>query len=241
MTRTAPPAGGPLPAGGGDAQPVVLPLAAGYDLYARIYDRVASPLRALEEPETLALCGAVRGARVLDLGCGTGRIGRALARQGAWVAGVDLSAGMLARAAARAAADRIRPVRGDLARLPVASAAFDLVVCALAVDHLDDLSPAFREMARVLRPSGRLVLSTVHPFFQWLAGPHLHFSVDGAAYLIPARIYAFGAYIAAAREAGLRIAAAREPVIDDALTEVFPHLHAYQGCPMVLVLELRPL
>jgi SAM-dependent methyltransferase len=52
---------------------------------------------------------------------------------------------------------------GDLAALPLESARFDLVVCALALEHVADLDGAVAELSRVLRRGGRMVLSDLHP------------------------------------------------------------------------------
>ena len=70
----------------------------GYDKWASSYDEDPNPLVALEEPVTLELIGDVRGQRVLDLGCGTGRYCVLLARRGASVVGIDPSSAMLEQA-----------------------------------------------------------------------------------------------------------------------------------------------
>lgn len=95
----------------------------------------------------------------LDLACGTGRWSAELAARGYRVTGVDGSPEMLAPA--RVAGVEFLP--GDLHAVPVGDAPFDLVICALAVSHVPDLSPVFSEFARVLRPGGTLVVSDAHP------------------------------------------------------------------------------
>jgi len=101
-------------------------------------------------------------ARVLDVGCGTGifadRLDQGLAAGG--VAGCDLSAGMLAEAAARSR--RVGWVRGDSARLPVRRGAVDAVVCTQAF-HFFDQPAAWREFQRVLTPGGHAMVGMMHP------------------------------------------------------------------------------
>ncbi len=70
----------------------------GYDKWGSTYDRDPNPLIAVEERVTLDVIGDVRGQRVLDLGCGTGRYCVLLARRGAELVGVDPSEEMLERA-----------------------------------------------------------------------------------------------------------------------------------------------
>ncbi|HEX6989235.1 MAG TPA: class I SAM-dependent methyltransferase [Bacillota bacterium] len=101
------------------------------------------------------------GGRVLDVGCGPGRLLLHLAPRFDEAAGVDLSAGMLARAAehARAAGrDQIRFVQGDARALPFDDGSFDLVVSSLVVFLLEDPAAAVAELARVTVPGGRVAL-----------------------------------------------------------------------------------
>ena len=100
------------------------------------------------------------GDLVLDLGCGTGDLAAALARQGVRVVGVDASAGMLATAASRDLRG-VDLVRGSAFRLPFRDAAFGAVASAFVLRNLDDLPAAFAELARVTRPGGDLALADI--------------------------------------------------------------------------------
>ncbi len=139
---------------------VEMSVAEGYAEWAEQYDGEAgaNPLIALEEPVTLELIGEVADLNVLDAACGTGRYALRLAEAGARVCGVDASEEMLAHARRRAAEYglSIDLKLGELSALPFEDARFDLVVSALAFCHLPDLQPAVSEMARVLRPGGRV-------------------------------------------------------------------------------------
>lgn len=95
------------------------------------------------------------GARVLDLGCGTGRLGGLLAGR-ARVIGVDVSHAMLVRAQSRAPS-LAGLAQGSVFRLPFRDASFDAVVSGFVLRNLDDLGGAFREMARVTAPGGLVV------------------------------------------------------------------------------------
>jgi 2-polyprenyl-3-methyl-5-hydroxy-6-metoxy-1,4-benzoquinol methylase len=104
------------------------------------------------------------GDRVLDLGCGTGDLARALAAAGLQVGGCDISDEMLVRAARepRGRGERVGWVRlsPGWRRLPFASAAFDVVVAASVFEYVAEPGAVLRECARVLRPGG-VVLYTV--------------------------------------------------------------------------------
>jgi len=124
--------------------------------------------RTLIDPPLLELCGEVGGMHVLDLACGNGYLSRRFARQGATVTGVDTNAPILERARQREAREPLGITYqvGDAANLEtLADGTFDLVVCNMALMDIEDAAGAIQEVARVLRPSGRLVASLSHPCF----------------------------------------------------------------------------
>jgi predicted TPR repeat methyltransferase len=117
-----------------------------------------------QTPEALAravlpLLRRDRPARVLDLGCGTGLLGAALAPAGAGITGIDLSAEMLERAAARGVYARL--VKSDLVEyLRGADAgSFDAVLAADVFVYLGDLEAVFEGVARALAPGGLFAFS----------------------------------------------------------------------------------
>jgi demethylmenaquinone methyltransferase/2-methoxy-6-polyprenyl-1,4-benzoquinol methylase len=107
-----------------------------------------------------------RGSVVLDLAAGTGDFCREVQRAGHRPVGIDLSFGMLA--AARTTAPL---VQGDALKLPVPDGVVDGVTCGFALRNLVDLAPFFAELARVLRPGGRIALLDVaqptNPVLRW--------------------------------------------------------------------------
>ncbi len=93
---------------------------------------------------------------VLDLACGTGDFCRELNRAGHQALGVDLSLGML-----QAAKTDAPLLQGDLLLLPIADQSVDAAVCGFALRNLVDLQTFFDELARVVRPGGRIGLLDV--------------------------------------------------------------------------------
>lgn len=106
------------------------------------------------------------GAMVLDLAAGTGDFCRELVVSGFTPIGIDLSFGMLANARTNAPL-----VQGDALCLPVPDGSVDGVTCGFALRNLRDLTPFFAELARVLRPGGRIALLDVaapsNPVLRW--------------------------------------------------------------------------
>ena len=113
------------------------------------------------------LLGDVSGLRVLEVGCGSAPCARYLAGQGATVVAFDLSAGMLAHARAGAARTGVSVplVQADVCEMPFLDDSFDIAFSAFgAIPFVADSAAVMREVARVLRPGGRWVFSTTHPF-----------------------------------------------------------------------------
>ncbi|MFD7157122.1 class I SAM-dependent methyltransferase [Kribbella sp. NPDC059898] len=113
------------------------------------------------------LLGAVRGRRVLEVGCGAAQCARWLVTQGADVAAFDISVEQLriAKTLDERTGTAVRTVAADAVALPYRDAAFDIVCSAFgALPFVADAGTAFREIARVLRPGGLLVFSVTHPF-----------------------------------------------------------------------------
>jgi SAM-dependent methyltransferase len=111
--------------------------------------------------DLLVELGRLDEGRVLDIGCGTGRVAEAVAARGARVWGVDRSEAMLAEARRRAVAGGGFKL-ADAERLPFKDGWFDAALMRQVVHHVDRPA-AFAEARRILRPGGRLAIATFHP------------------------------------------------------------------------------
>ena len=153
---------GPLP----DARPTADKDAV---LVQRMFDRVAgrydlaNALLSFGSDQHWRRCataavGPVGGSLVLDVATGTGRLATALCDAGARVVGVDFSMPMLEAGAQRADRAGVAFVNGDGTRLPFADATFDAVTIAFGLRNLPDTVGGLRELLRVTKPGGRLVV-----------------------------------------------------------------------------------
>ncbi len=121
--------------------------------------------------EQIRSLGAVRGRSVLELGCGAAQWSAALAGRGARVTGIDVSAAQLGLARAHLAEREVSAhlVQGSAEELPFRDRSFDLVMCDHGALSFADPRAAIPEVARVLRPGGRLAFSIHSPmlFICW--------------------------------------------------------------------------
>lgn len=140
------------------------------------------------------------GGLVLDVGCGTGRLGAAIAEEGYDVFGVDLSPEMLRRARERGL---VATYAALVTRLPFADGAFDLALTVATLHHLetpDRVAATVREMARVVRRGGFVVLwdhNPANPYWPLLMRRVPQDSGDE-------RLVPLAELLADVREAGLR-------------------------------------
>jgi ubiquinone/menaquinone biosynthesis C-methylase UbiE len=161
---------------------------------------------AIEQRLILDLMGSLKGARILDAGCGDGALVCAAALRGAIATGVDPDPVMLAAARTRAEEQGIKVafLEGRVERLPFPDASFDVVAAITVLCFVADASGAVREMARVLRPGGRLVLGELGRWSLWAMIRHLR-GWFGSATWTAARFRTAGELRALAEQAGLSV------------------------------------
>lgn len=116
-----------------------------------------------ERPAMLALIGDVDGKRVLDAGCGHGRMLEELRRRGATVSGFDASPSMLAMARESLGGETDLQLADLSQPLPYEDDSFDIVTSSLVLHYLKDWAAPLAELRRVLKPEGRLYISLNHP------------------------------------------------------------------------------
>lgn len=129
-----------------------------FDVWAQWYRLTPFGLE-LRRIQRLALerLRAVPGQKVLDLGCGPGDGASWLRKRGIDAVGLDYSDGMLEKARKDSFLGG-RLTRGDAGRLPFKDGAFDKLVCTNSFHHYPDHTAALREMRRVLKPGGLMLL-----------------------------------------------------------------------------------
>jgi SAM-dependent methyltransferase len=215
----------------------------GYASWSSSYDR---PLRLffVEEPPMHELIDGLPRGVALDAACGTGRYSAYLASRGHEVIGVDQSEAMLALAREKVPGATFH--HGDLTALPLDNRSVDAIVCALALVHVEQVTSAFAEFARVLRPGGRVVISDVHPFLVMLGWQAQFPTGDGEHGFMRLHCHMISEYTTAAQETGFVVRALHEPRLTEAAivtaaADVLPDANrsAYLGLPALTIWDLE--
>jgi len=217
-----------------------VPVFAGYDLWSSSYDEFDNPLVAMAAYAMSARLARFAGARVLELGCGTGRNAPAILAAGAAAyVGVDGSPGMLAVARARTSDPRARWFEGDmLAAAPGELAGFDVALFCLVLEHLAAVEPAFAAAARALRPGGELFVYELHAAHHD-AGVRAHFTAGGRELRLPSYRHDAAELARAAASGGLEVTAISDWYVSSEIAHKSAKLGRHRGRPVLV--EMRAL
>jgi ubiquinone/menaquinone biosynthesis C-methylase UbiE len=215
----------------------------GYAQWAPWYDEPGNELLEVEEPVVREILAALPVGVALDAACGTGRHGAYLASLGHRVIGVDATPEMLDVARAKIPAGEFHDA--DLRELPLGDDSVDLVTCGIAASHFPYLAPVFAEFARVLRPSGDLVLTDSRGLIGDIGLPLARTRPDGTFGYIPVWSRLASDYLAVALPLGFEVRRCEElrrltPLVDDkgaALADGFAPEHVPGRAPNIWALH----
>lgn len=209
----------------------------GYRLWAPRYS-AETAVSHLDEVAVRALGVATAGRALLDVGCGTAR--RLAASGAALAVGVDLTPEMLERAERS-----LSLAAADVRALPLGAETFDVVWCRLVIGHVRELGRAYRELARVCRRDGAIVVTDFHPAAAAAGHRRTFRDETGALHVLEHHAHAPASHVAAGRRAGLSLVARRDAAVGDEVARFYAHagrMDAYErqrGLPLVLALVFR--
>lgn len=210
----------------------------GYDRWAPIYDGYVNSTVFVDDLTFPPLWAHMKGWRVLELGCGTGRHTIRLAKAGNDVTGLDLSPGMLAEARQKLAGfSNVTLIEGDLLSTPLDG--FDAVITALVLEHIADLDAFFAAAARALKPGSEMYLSEIHPD-RIAAGIQANFIDEaGEAVRLTSFAHSDGDITTAAARAGLKLMLQEDGIGDDRMPAHNPRWSRHVGTKMTRMWVFR--
>lgn len=176
-----------------------------YNDWSATYDSDENLTRDLDQQVTRETLAGQHFKSVLELGCGTGKNTVFYAQIGETVKALDFSPGMVAKAREKVRAENVRFEMADLTqRWPGEDAEFNLIVCNLVLEHIEDLACIFSEAARTLHPAGRFFINELHPFRQY-KGTKARFEREAETIEVEAFVHHISDFTNAAAESGLKL------------------------------------
>ncbi len=176
-----------------------------YNDWSSSYDTDENLTRDLDQKVTREALANLHFNSILEIGCGTGKNTAFLAQIGAHVHALDFSEGMIEKAREKIKAENVRFSIADLTRKwPSEDETYDLIVCNLVLEHIEDLSFIFSEAFRVLEEKGRFLVNELHPFRQY-AGKKARFSSENGVTEVPAFVHHISDFINTASDNNLAL------------------------------------
>jgi ubiquinone/menaquinone biosynthesis C-methylase UbiE len=182
-----------------------IPVRQGYEAWAASYDTNVNATRDMDARALIAANLPLSGARVIEAGCGTGKNTAFLAAHAANLLALDFSPAMLAVARGKVTCAHVRFAEHDITTpWPAPDGWADVVVSNLVLEHIADIAPVLKQIARVLAPGGTAYLAELHPYRQ-LGGSQAKFESEAGTQLVEAFAHSMADYINGAIAAGLTI------------------------------------
>jgi len=175
---------------------------------------------------------------VLDLACGTGRIGAWLrGRCSATIDGIDITPEMLEEARNKGVYRTLRVA--DVSNTGLPATTYDLCIQSLADEHLVELPPLYREVDRVTKRGGTVVIVGFHPQFL-MTGMPTHFDrTPGESITIRSYVHLLSDHVKAAHTVGWSLLEMDEGLIDETWLRKKPKWEVYFGLPISFVMVWR--
>jgi ubiquinone/menaquinone biosynthesis C-methylase UbiE len=182
-----------------------LSVRAAYDIWAETYDDTKNATRDLDGIALRAQPFELDGAKVVEIGCGTGKNTEWLA-SAAEVVALDFSDKMIEIARQRVRSNRVTFLQHDVRQpWPVADRFADLITCDLVLEHIEDIGAVFKHARRAMKPGGTLFVSEFHPFRQLLGRQARFAGGDAEEIKIPAFLHDTSDFVRAGLAEGLQL------------------------------------
>ena len=183
----------------------------GYNRWAATYSQESNPIKNLSDNLIEKFLPDLHGKTILDAGCGTGKFcSFAEKSKASNVIGIDLSPAMIEFAKTQSATTEFRC--GSLIDVMIEESYFDVIICALVLGHLENLTTALTCLLKGLKKNGVLIITDFHPFLTLLQSKRtFRDSVTGNNFEVRHHLHLFQEYVRCFNENGVIIETLEEP------------------------------
>ena len=181
-----------------------------YNEWSESYDTDENLTRDLDQTVTQDVLVDLHFNSILEIGCGTGKNTSFYTQIGEQVQAVDFSQGMIEKAKEKVNAENVKFSMMDITKQWVFDdGSFDLIVCNLVLEHIEDISFVFSEASRVLQTKGLFFINELHPFRQY-EGKKARYRKDGDEIEVDAFVHNISDFLNAAVTNGLALVELKE-------------------------------
>jgi ubiquinone/menaquinone biosynthesis C-methylase UbiE len=176
-----------------------------YNKWSDSYDTDENLTRDLDQKVTRETLANLHFNSILEIGCGTGKNTPLLSQIGDHVRAVDFSQGMIDKAKEKVKTENVKFSIMDITKKWLFDdRLFDLIICNLVLEHIEDLPFVFSEAARDLKNKGRFFINELHPFKQY-EGKKARFDKDGEKIEVDAFVHHISDFVNSAITNGLKL------------------------------------
>ena len=187
----------------------------GYNLWANTYNKESNPIKDLSDKLVEKFLPDLEGKNVLDAGCGSGKFCLIAEKNNASkILGIDLSPKMIELTRPHCLSSELRC--DDISISPIEKNAYDVIICALVLGHIENLKPALSNILCALKKGGTLIITDFHPFLTMLKSKRtFKDSKSGETYEISHHLHLFEEYFTLFREYDAIVEELKEPLFNE--------------------------
>jgi ubiquinone/menaquinone biosynthesis C-methylase UbiE len=181
-----------------------------YKNWSEQYDTNINKTRDLEASSLRDMLSEIKFENCLEIGCGTGKNTEWLVTRGKNIVAVDISDEMLSIAKQKITENNVSFIKADVTEnWSFTSETFDLAVCSLVLEHIEDIQNIIKQIAAHLKVSGVLYIGELHPFKQY-TGSKAKFKNEAGEHIVTAFTHHITEFTEAAKAHGLKIEEIKE-------------------------------
>lgn len=200
-----------------------------YKYWSEQYDTNENKTRDLEAISLRETLHGIKFKNCLEIGCGTGKNTQWLTDRGDTITAVDLSQEMMNLARKKIKSEKVQFIKADInEEWTFAHKKYDLIVCSLVLEHIENLSRIFNLIATHLTENGTVYIGELHPFKQYL-GSKANFNTETCNQTVTAFTHHISEFTGLAKQNGLHITELKEYFDNNDTTSI----------PRILTLKLK--
>jgi 2-polyprenyl-3-methyl-5-hydroxy-6-metoxy-1,4-benzoquinol methylase len=210
-----------------------------YDEWAKNYDFGENSTIHIDEIYFPKLWNNIFDKNIIEIGCGSGRHTQKLAKNSNNICAIDLSSKMQEIAKEKIKSNNVNFICGDFMNIEIAPNSFDFAICALVLEHIENLAPIFAKISHTIKNGGSFFLSEIHPFRMQNGSGARFINENGQEIRATSFCHIAQDFEECAKTNGLEIVQKHEIYGTSELKNINKSWSKYNNTPMLLIYEFK--